>query len=143
MTIQDRTLTPARSKGWSIGLWASQVVLAGMFGMTGFNHAFLPLADLAQMGMGWVNSAPEALVRVIGFAELAGAAGILLPALTRILPWLTPLAAAGLALIQVLAMPVHIMRSEWYVVPFNLVLLGLALFVFWGRRSKAPVLSRH
>jgi len=32
----------------------------------------------------------------IGIAELLGALGFLLPGLTRVLPWLTPLAAAGL-----------------------------------------------
>jgi hypothetical protein len=35
-------------------------------------------------------------VRLVGVLELLGAAGLVLPALTGVLPWLTPLAAAGL-----------------------------------------------
>ena len=39
-------------------------------------------ADLAAQ-MAWVGSVPPALVRFIGAAELAGAIGLILPALTR------------------------------------------------------------
>lgn len=34
---------------------------------------------------------------------MAGGIGVIVPAVTNILPWLTPLAAAGLALIMLLA----------------------------------------
>lgn len=128
--------------GWNIGLWAAQLALAGLFGMAGSMHAFQSPEALAQMGIGWAQSAPLALVRFIGFAELAGVVGILLPALTRIRPSLTPLAALGFAIIQVLAIPVHLFRGEAAVLPFNLVLLALSLFVLWGRRSKAPIEPR-
>jgi putative oxidoreductase len=101
-----------------------------------------PLADLGAM-MNWVTVSPEALVRFIGFAELAGALGMILPALTRILPFLTPLAAAGFAVIQVLAIGTHASLGETgSTLPMNLVLLALALFVAWGRWKKAPIAPR-
>ena len=46
-----------------------------------------------------------------------------------ITPWLTPLAAAGLAVIMVLAIPFHVMRGEASVIAFNIVPALLAAFV--------------
>jgi membrane protein DedA with SNARE-associated domain len=68
---------------------------------------------------------------------------MILPAATRILPWLTPLAALGFALIQVLAIVVHANLGETAMtLPINLVLLALSLFVLWGRWRKAPISPR-
>ncbi len=142
MTTDTANSTPSTGRGWTIGLWVAQVGLAAMFGMAGVNHAAMPIAALASMGMGWAADAPEWLVRVIGVAEVAGALGMILPSATRILPRLTPLAALGFVVIQVLAMGVHATRGEFAVLPFNLVLLALALFVAWGRTRKAPIASR-
>jgi len=139
MTIENTVSTASNGRGWTIALWVGQIALAGMFGMSGFMHAFTPVEALAQMGMGWTLDAPLALVRFIGFAELAGAIGVILPALTRIKPMLTPLAALGFSVIQVLAVGVHLTRGEISVVPMNLVLLAVALFVAWGRTRKAPI----
>jgi uncharacterized membrane protein YphA (DoxX/SURF4 family) len=50
------------------------------------------------------------------------------------MPWLTPLAAIGLALIQILAIfTEHLPKKEYNVIPVNVVLLALALFVVIGR----------
>ena len=82
---------------------------------------------------------PLALVRFIGISELLGAVGLILPALTKIKPLLTPLAALGLLTIMILAMGFHVSRGEAGTLPFNIVLGGLAAFVAWGRTSKAPI----
>lgn len=132
----------APNRGWTLALWAAQILLALMFAMAGGMHAFMAPPALAQMGATWAADAPIWLVRFVGIAELAGAIGIIFPALTRIQPGLTPLAAAGFATIQVAAMVLHVTRGEAQVLPMNLVLLALALFVAWGRTSKAPVTPR-
>jgi hypothetical protein len=75
-------------------------------------------------------------------AELAGALGLILPAVTRIKPWLTPLAAAGCAIIMALAVPFHVMRGESNVIGMHVIVVGLSLFVAWGRFRKAPIASR-
>jgi hypothetical protein len=49
---------------------------------------------------------------LIGAAELLGAIGVILPAATRIASFLRPLAAAGFAVIQVLAIGVHASLGE-------------------------------
>lgn len=122
----------------TMALWGAQILLAAVFALAGFMKATQPIPDLAAM-MGWPGEAPVALVRFIGVAELAGAAGLILPVLTGILPRLTALAALGLAVIQVLAMGLHITRGEFEVLPVNVVLLALAVFVMLGRRSAPSV----
>jgi putative oxidoreductase len=59
---------------------------------------------------------------------------MLLPMLTGILPWLPTLAAVGLAIIQILAIfTEHLPKKEYNVLPMNIVLLALAVFIAWGR----------
>lgn len=68
---------------------------------------------------------------------------MILPAATRIAPFLTPLAALGFVIIQVLAISFHGIRGETgQTLPLNIVYLALSLFVLWGRTRKAPIPSR-
>jgi len=81
-------------------------------------------------------------VRLIGAIDIAGGLGILLPALTRIQPRLTVLAAIGCSVLQVLAISFHASRGEWSVLPLNFALLPCAVYVLWGRIRVAPVEPR-
>jgi len=132
-------MTNAPGKGFHIGLWVAQVLLSMGFGMAGVMKLATPYAELAQK-MAWAQHTPEALVKFIGVVELAGALGVILPAATRIKPVLTPLAAAGMVVIMVLAIGLHVSLGE---VPApNFVLGGIAAFVAWGRWRKAPISPR-
>ena len=71
--------------------------------------------------------------------EILGAIGLILPAVTGILPWLTPVAATGLALTMVGAMITHGRRGEYSGIGVNLVLSVLALFVVYGRFVIVPI----
>ena len=127
---------------WSIGLWVAQALLALAFGMAGFMKLTTPLDQLGNM-MHWVTVSPPLLVTFIGTVEILGAIGVILPALTRIQPWLTPLAALGFAAIQILAIGTHASLGETgQTLPVNIVLLALALFVAWGRWRRAPISPR-
>jgi hypothetical protein len=88
--------------------------------------------------MAWVRDVPEPLVRFIGTAEILGGIGLIVPALTHIQPWLTPLAASGLAALMIVAVAFHIVRSEWRNLSVNVLLLALAAFVAYGRFVLAP-----
>jgi len=55
---------------------------------------------------------PRPLVISIGLAEVLGAAGLVLPMASGILPWLTPLAAISLAVIVLMAAGFHIRADE-------------------------------
>jgi len=119
-------------------LWIVQILLAVAFGMSGFNKLTQPVADLVAMTGPWVTEAPELLVRFIGLSEVLGAIGLIVPALTRIQPRLTPLAAIGLAVIMILAAIFHITRGEFNIVP-NIVLFAFAAFVAYGRTQLVPI----
>ncbi len=124
-----------------IALWTVQVLLALVFAMAGFSKAFMPLDQLAAQ-MAWVADTPGWVVRFAGIAEIFGAAGLILPAATRIRPGLTPMAAADLALVMVLAAILHLSRAEYaHMVP-PLVLFGLSMFVTWGRTRAHRILPR-
>ena len=48
----------------------------------------------------------------LGVAEVLAALGLILPGLTRILPWLVTWAAAGIVIVMVSATALHVVRSE-------------------------------
>lgn len=123
--------------GLHIGLWVAQVLLAVAFGMSGAMKLVTPIDQLAEK-MTWIASTGS-LVRFIGFSEVAGALGMLLPSALRIKPVLTPVAALGFVVIMVLASGVHASRGEFGVIGANVVLGGLAAFVAFGRLKKAPI----
>lgn len=136
------TANPTRSTRVAhLSLWVVQILLALVFGMAGLTKATQPIAALAAQ-MDWTATAPVALVRFIGISELLGAVGIVLPALTRIKPGLTALAAAGLATVMLFALVFHVQRGEIGMVPVVLILGGLALFVAVGRTKVAPIQPR-
>jgi hypothetical protein len=121
----------------TVVLWIVQALLAAAYVLTGSMKAFRPLEALKK-SMTWVGAVPAGLVRFVGGAELLGAIGLILPMVTNIAPGLTVAAAAGLVLVQVCAIVFHLSRHEARVVPGNIVLLLLALFVLIGRVAIAP-----
>jgi hypothetical protein len=123
------------------GLWTAQVLLAVVFALTGYLKLTISDADLARaLPVGGLISI--GLIRFIGVAELAGAVGLILPSATRILPILTPIAAGALALVMALAALLHASRGEIGSVLGVLVLGALALFIVWGRTTRAPIPAR-
>ena len=121
-----------------VSFWIAQVILFLVFAATGYLKVSRPIPALTRM-MSWVGDAPPALVRFIGALELAGAVGVVLPAATGIAPWLTPLAAVGLLLVMVLAIPVHVKHREFARLGVPIVVGLLAAFVAWGRFFAAPL----
>jgi putative oxidoreductase len=128
-------------RGLHIGLWVAQVLLALAFGMSGLWKATTPMAQLAEK-LPLAAGGHAALLRFIGVSELLGALGLILPAVTRILPRLTALAALGLTVVMVLATGYHLSRGEAGALPVTLGLGALSAFVAWGRGRRAPVAPR-
>jgi putative oxidoreductase len=126
-----------RSKALHITLWVVQGLLAVAFGMAGFMKLTMPIEQLAENGMTFVNHYSAGVVRFIGASEVLAAIGFILPAALRIMPFLTPLAAVGIAIVMILAFFEHISQNEPIVA--NVVLFVLAIFVAWGRFLKVPV----
>ena len=128
---------------WLVGIWSAQILLALLFGAAGAMKVTMSPEALAAAGMSEALVLPPWLLHFIGLSELAGAVGIVLPTLTGIMPRLTPLAALGLTTIQVLAIGFHLGRGEFAAMaPINLTLLGLSLFVLWGRTRRSTAVAR-
>lgn len=116
----------------NIALWIAQVLLAAMYGVAGILKTFQ--TSKAKEQFPWAKNRSDAFVRFVGTSELLGALGLILPIATGILPWLTPVAAIGLSLIQLLAIFMeHLPKKEYNVIPANIVLLALTLFIIFGR----------
>jgi hypothetical protein len=119
------------------GLCAAQILLAAAFGFFGLLKATQPVAALAPI-MHWVTPRNILFVHTLGVLEMLGAVGVILPWLTQIMPRLTVAAALCFVVVQVLAIAFHASRGETATtIPLNLVLLGLAAFVFRGRGKPA------
>jgi hypothetical protein len=133
--------TQSTSRGLNVALWIVQVLVAALFAMAGFMKTTTPIVDLSQK-MAWVSRFSPGMVRFIGTSELLGAAGLLLPSLSRIKPILTPIAAAALTVVMILAAGTHLMNGEAQHLPMVVVLGALTTFVAWGRWKKAPIAPR-
>jgi uncharacterized membrane protein YphA (DoxX/SURF4 family) len=119
----------------NIGLWVAQAVLALGFLMAGGMKVFgyEKYKEMSDRSSGKPGLS-KGLVTFIGVSELAGAAGVILPMATGIMPRLTPIAAASLGFVMLLALGHHIQRKD----PFAqmggaIVLLALSVFVAYGR----------
>jgi uncharacterized membrane protein YphA (DoxX/SURF4 family) len=123
----------------NIVLWILQVLLAAQF----LFHGWVFVAPPAEMAEA-MNSFITPWFRIfIGVAELLAAAGLILPGLTRILPWLTPLAAAGLMIVTVSASVLHLSRGEIGNAIYTAVLFVLVSFVAYMRWKIQPISPRQ
>lgn len=129
------------SKGLNIGLWVAQGFLALMFIMPAFMKMFQPIEALSAM-LPWAGQVSPIMVRSLGFIDLLGGLGIILPSALRILPKVTVLAAIGGILLMVCAIVFHLSRGEGSVIGFNILLIALLVFVAWGRMTKAPIYAK-
>jgi putative oxidoreductase len=134
-------MTSSTRRGLRITLWVLQVGLGVWFMLVGYSHALAPYEQVSQQAT-WMLDVPRALSLFIGYAELAGGLGLIAPAATRIAPWLTPLAALGLATIMLLAIAFHVARGEASVIWIHTSLAAVALLIAWGRWRKAAITRR-
>jgi hypothetical protein len=111
-------------------LWVCQAMLAALFVFAGGMKLVLPIESMAGP-----VALPGPFLRFLGVAEVLGAAGLILPGLLKISPWLTPLAAAGLVIIMVGATVISAVGggASAAVVPMATGLV--AALVVYGRRA--------
>ncbi len=109
-------------------------IVAGLLGLfylyAGAKKVAQSKEQLAPM-MGWVDTVPMPVVRLIGGVEILGVAGLILPPATGIVPALAIAAAIGFAALQVLATGLHLSRGEAKVTSLNVALIVAAAVVAW------------
>ena len=112
-------------------LWIVQGMLGATMFILGVLKTFLPTEKLNKLS--WTTRSSKGFTRFVGISELLIGLGLILPQLTGILAILTPLAAASLCLIMVLAIADHIQHKEMHDIPKNVIIILLAAFVAVGR----------
>jgi len=116
-------------------IWIVQGLLAAMMFGAGMLKVATPRVKLAEK-MHWAKTWTDGNVKLLGLAEVAGAAGLVLPGVLHVVPVLTPVAAICLAILMIGAVKVHLDFKE-SPVPAVVPLL-LAIFVVVGRFALVP-----
>ena len=117
-----------------IAITVIQVLLTLGFAESGLLKLIIPYAKFAKLpGAAWVSDFKPEHIRLIGVLEVCAAVGLSVPLILHSLTMLTPLAAVGLTLVMAGAMATHLRRGEYWHMVVNLIYLGLALFVAYGR----------
>ncbi|MEY4558063.1 MAG: hypothetical protein RL024_221 [Actinomycetota bacterium] len=112
---------------------AASLFTAFAFYKAGKFKAFSTKETLLGAGFGWVETTPFAVVRLIAWLELLGAAGLVIAPIGYFLGftwaiWFAVAAAAGLALTMVGAIILHAKRGEGkYTLKMNMQLLVVSL----------------
>lgn len=122
----------------NIVLWILQLLLAAVFAAHGW-MLVSPPPELLTI----INEELGVVFRIfLGVAEIAGAVGLILPALTRVLPWLTSLAAGCLGFVVLSATVLHIARAETASAVSTAILCVVAAMVAYGRWRLRPIEAR-
>jgi uncharacterized membrane protein YphA (DoxX/SURF4 family) len=124
------THTPNRKT--TVLLWIIQGLLALVYLFAGAMKFIIPMEQMTKQ-----IPLPGLFLRFIGVAEVLGAIGLILPGLLRIRPGLTPLAAAGLAIITVGATVVTLRTGGGAMALFPLVVALLSAFVAYSRWERS------
>ncbi|MDQ3250477.1 MAG: DoxX family protein [Chloroflexota bacterium] len=123
----------------NIVLWIVQVLLAAAF----LAHGLFMIAPPAAM-VEMINAQLGQAFRLfIGGAEVLAAIGLILPGLTRILPGLIALAAAGLMIVTASATVLHVSRGETSSAITTAVLFVLLTVVAYMRWKGKPIAARN
>ncbi|PYO52958.1 MAG: hypothetical protein DMD83_24735 [Candidatus Rokuibacteriota bacterium] len=121
----------------NVTLWILQVVVGVFFAISGHGKAFNSWESMQRIP--WIDGVSLGLMRFIGWSELLGGIGPILPAATKIKPVLTPMAAVGLTLVMILATGFHVMRRKYMFVILTAAVGAITAFIAYGRFALKPI----
>ena len=119
----------------NILLWIVQTLLSLLFLFAGVMKFVMPVAEMNRQAP---IALPGWFLHFIGVCEILGALGLILPVLLRIKPRLTPLAAAGLAIIT-LGATIITAKASISMALFPFIVCLLSFSVAYGRWRLALV----
>ncbi|MFI7672597.1 DoxX family protein [Actinophytocola sp. NPDC049390] len=123
----------------NLALWITTGLLAAVALLGGMTKSFLPKEKLAASHGGeWTAGVSTGFVRTLGVLELLAAVGLTVPAVVDVAPVMVPVTAVCWILLMVGAMVTHGRLGQYKLVLLNVVYLGLAAFIAWGRFDLAP-----
>ena len=113
-------------------LWVAVIALAAVLIPSGFVHAVRGKKRSIELGQEWANDFTDQQIRLIGAAEIVGSLAVVVFPIIDFIPWVVPIAAAGLTVIGAGAAFVHIRRGDPLAnttVPALLAVIALIVFV--------------
>jgi uncharacterized membrane protein YphA (DoxX/SURF4 family) len=119
----------------NIALWIVQALLAALFLFAGGSKFVMSVEEMTKQ----MPSMPGWFLHFIGVVEILGALGLVLPGIFRVRPGLTPLSAAGLAIVMIGAVVITVMTADVTMALLPLVVGILCAFVAYGRWRLAPL----
>ena len=120
----------------NIVLWIIQALLSLLFLFAGATKFMMSVEEMNRQSPIALSGA---FIHFIGVCEILGGLGLILPALLRIKPGLTPLAAAGLAIITLGATIITLMGGAIGPAVVPLVVCLLCTFVAYERWRVVPI----
>jgi putative oxidoreductase len=130
--VDDVHVPSIRRGVWKHRLvWTLQILLAVVFLAHGAMMLFPPDAVAQQMNA----VLPRWFQLFIGIAEILATAGLTLPMITGVQPWLVAWAAGGLMVVMASATIFHLTRGEISSAATTVVLLAMATAVARFRRQ--------
>lgn len=115
----------------NVVLWIIQILLALLFAFAGVSKFLMPADEIVKNSPPFI---PLWFIYFIGVAETLGAIGLVVPWLTGIKKYLTPLAALGLFIIMIGAVSITLIGQP-SVAAFPLIVGILCAIVAYGRRK--------
>jgi hypothetical protein len=119
----------------NILLWVLQILLA-LYNMIGGIYMVNNYEKLASV---WaLNALPKPAWLALGLLQVLFALGLVLPGADRVLPKLTPISAACLAVISLLGIALYVAYEGFPGILWAVVPAILAAFVAYGRIALKP-----
>lgn len=123
----------------NILLWIIQILLALLFLFSGSMKFVMSVQEMNSQAPVVL---PGLFLHFIGVCEFLGGIGLVLPSLLRIKPGLTPLAAAGLAIITAGATVITLIGPMKGLVLLPFVTCVLCIVVAYGRWRVRPIAEK-
>lgn len=117
-----------------LALWIAAGLLAAVALVGGITKAVVPKEKLARHeGAAWTRGVSPAFVKSLGVLEILAAAGLILPAVTDVVPVMVPITAACWVALMIGAMITHGRLGQVTLVLVNVAYVALAVFIAVGR----------
>jgi len=114
----------------AIALLTAQIILAAFF-VSGTVMKFMPIKKISAM-MPWTGQLPPIAVRALGVLDLVIAAGLILPTVLNIKPYLTLYTAIATIAYMIVAAIFHLSRGEQKQIGVNIFAALVAGFIAYA-----------
>ena len=111
-------------------IWILKWFIALLFTFTGSNKVVLPKTKLLDIGMKGLIDFDEQQIKVVGFLEVLGALGLILPTLLNIYPVISVVSALCLGLTMIVAGRIHY-KLKLSIIPNIAVFVICIMIAYW------------